>query len=115
MNPAKCNEKYYINFLVATQQSYSCLEAEKTQGRTNKAFAHDALNRLLLRRQPSSSTLWSEAQPHIDSQRGVLVVDDTVLDKPDANKIELAGKHWSVKHKRVVKGITLVTLLWTEG
>ena len=115
MNPAKCNEKYYINFLVATQQSYSCLEAEKTEGKTNKAFAHDALNRLLLRRQPSSSTLWSEAQPHIDSQRDVLVVDDTVLDKPDANKIELAGKHWSVKHKRVVKGITLVTLLWTEG
>jgi hypothetical protein len=59
--------------------------------------------------------LWSEAQPHIDSQRGVLVVDDTVLDKPYANKIELAGKHWSGKHKRVVKGITLVTLLWTEG
>ena len=115
MNPAKCNEKYYINFLVATQQSYSCLEAEKTQGRTNKAFAHDALNRLLLRRQPSSSPLWSEAQPHIDSQRGVWVVDDTVLDKPYANKIELAGKHWSGKHKRVVKGITLVTLLWTEG
>ena len=105
MNPAKCNEKYYINFLVATQQSYSCLEAEKTQGRTNKAFAHDALNRLLLRRQPSSSPLWSEAQPHIDSQRGVLVVDDTVLDKPYANKIELAAKHWSGKHKRVVKGM----------
>ncbi|MFP6722405.1 MAG: IS701 family transposase, partial [Candidatus Poribacteria bacterium] len=54
--------------------------------------------------------MWSEAQPHIDSQRGVWVVDDTVLDKPYANKIELAGKH-----KRVVKGMTLVTLLWTEG
>ena len=111
MNPAKCSQKYHINFLVATQPSYSCLQAEKTPGRTNKAFAHDALNRLLLRLQPSSSTLWSEAQPHIDSQRGVLVVDDTVLDKPYANKIELAGKHWSGKHKRVVKGNTLVTLL----
>ena len=43
------------------------------------------------------------------------MIDDIILDKPYANKIELAGKHWSGKHKRVVKGITLVTLLWTEG
>ena len=31
------------------------------------------------------------------------------------NKTELAGKYWSGKHKRAVKGIILVTLLWTEG
>ena len=49
MNPAKCNQKHYINFLVATQKSYSYLEAEKTQARADKQpFAHEALNRLLL-------------------------------------------------------------------
>ena len=52
---AKCNENHYIDFLVATQKSYSCLEAEKTLGQVDKAFAHDALNRLLQRLQPSPS------------------------------------------------------------
>ena len=50
---AKCNENHYIDFLVATQKSYSCLEAVKTPEQVDKAFAHDALNRLLQRLQPS--------------------------------------------------------------
>jgi hypothetical protein len=29
--------------------------------------------------------------------------------------MELVGWHWSGKHHRVVKGINLTTLLWTDG
>ena len=43
------------------------------------------------------------------------MVDDTTLDKPYARKIELVTWHWSGKHHRVVQGINLVSLLWTEG
>jgi hypothetical protein len=25
------------------------------------------------------------------------------------------GRHWSEKHKRVVRGINLVTMVWTDG
>jgi len=32
------------------------------------------------------------------------------LDKPYAKKMELVTYHWSGKHKRVVKGIPLLTL-----
>lgn len=46
---------------------------------------------------------------------GILVVDDTTLDKPYARKIGLVTRHWSGKHQRVVRGINLITLLWTEG
>ena len=70
MREAKCNENHYIDFLVATQKSYSCLEAEKTPGQVDKAFAHDALNRLLQRLQSSPSRLWDEVQPHINKHRG---------------------------------------------
>jgi len=49
------------------------------------------------------------------AKRGLLVLDDTTLDKPYANKMELATYNWSGKHQRVVKGIALLTLLWTDG
>jgi len=42
-----------------------------------------------------------------------LVLDDTTLDKPYAQKMDLVTYHWSGKHQRVVKGIALLTLLWT--
>ena len=54
--------------------------------------------------------------PWVDpaTRRG-LVLDDTTLDKPYARKMELVVRHWSDKHRRVVRGINLLTLLWTEG
>ena len=50
---------------------------------------------------------------------GILVVDDTTRDKPSARKIELVTWHGSGQpgalRARVVQGINLVSLLWTEG
>ena len=43
------------------------------------------------------------------------MLDDTTLDKPYAKRMELVSRHWSGKHKRVVWGINLLTLLWTDG
>ena len=56
----------------------------------------------------------------IDKRRGLLVVDDTTLDKPYAqkNKVQkmgLVSRHWSGKHHAVVEGTNLTTLLWTDG
>jgi hypothetical protein len=51
----------------------------------------------------------------IDRTIGYLVVDDTVLDKPYASQIPFVKKQYSGKHHRVVKGIGLVNLLWSEG
>ena len=43
------------------------------------------------------------------------MIDDTTLDKPHGPRIELARWHWSGKHHRVVWGINLISLLWTDG
>ncbi len=45
----------------------------------------------------------------------MLVVDDSTLDQLYSQNMELVGWHWSGKHHRVVKGINLTTLLWTDG
>ena len=77
--------------------------------------AHDAFTRLLHRLEPDAATLWREAAGQVERQRGILVVDDSTLDKPYAKKIDLVQRHWSGKHHAVVEGINLITLLWTEG
>jgi putative transposase len=59
--------------------------------------------------------LWQEAKDFVDTKKGLLILDDTTLDKPYAEKMNLVTYHWSGKHQRVVKGIALLTLLWTDG
>jgi len=115
MNKARCNANDYIDFLIATPQNYSCVEAGKVQPAGPKKPGHDAFTRLLTRLEPSAEVLWQEAQSQVERSKGVLIVDDSTLDKPYAKAIELVGRHWSGKHHQVVQGINLVTLLWTDG
>jgi len=115
MNPPKVNEYDYINFLIGTQQVYSCTEAERVQPDQENGPAHDAVTRLLHRLETSTDRLWQEAKELVDLSKGVLIADDSTLDKWYSRQIELVTRHWSGKHKRVVSGINLLTLLWTDG
>jgi hypothetical protein len=120
MNPAKCDELDYIDFLVASQRNFSCTEASRCQPQIkNKekqnSVAHDAFNRLLLRLPQNTEALWEESKQLINKQAGFLIVDDSTLDKPYSEKIDLVTYHWSGKHHKVVRGINLITLLWSDG
>jgi hypothetical protein len=64
---------------------------------------------------PDNDALWQEAEPMVKKDKGLLVLDDSTLDKPYAQKIPLVYRHGSGKHHDVVKGINLLTLLWTDG
>jgi putative transposase len=77
--------------------------------------SHDSFTRLLLRAPQDTGALWEEAEHMVSKNSGVLVLDDTTLDKPYSKKIALVTNHWSGKHHRVVRGINLITLLWTDG
>lgn len=115
MNPPKVTDEEYINFLIATPRICSGTEAARVAPDGESPPAHDAFTRLLHRLEPDAATLWDEARSQVELQRGILVVDDSTLDKPYAKKIDLVGRHWSGKHHAVVEGINLITLLWTDG
>jgi hypothetical protein len=115
MNPPRVRPEDYIDFLIATPKAASAVEAAAVQPARPGAPAHDAFTRLLQRLEPDPETLWQEAKGQVDLAGGVLVLDDTVLDKPHARRIDLVGRHWSGKHHRVVQGIDLVSLVWTDG
>jgi putative transposase len=115
MNTPKCSEQDYINFLVAAQRVFSATEAARSHPPDAPRVAHDAYTRLLQRLPPDSEALWAEVRSCIDRGTGLLVIDDTTLDKPYASQMALVTRHWSGKQHEVVQGINLISLVWTDG
>lgn len=116
MSEPKCKPEDYIQFLIASPSRFSCAEAERVQPQTTGRPAHDSFRNLLLRLDGSSDELWRELKAHLgDLEGGAVVLDDSTLDKPEGEHIELVSSHFSGKHQKVVRGINLLTLLWTDG
>jgi hypothetical protein len=115
MNPPRVTDRDYIDFLIGSPHVASATEAARCQPANPRAAAHDAFSRLLTRLEPDPETLWEEVQPFVRRPDGILIIDDTVLDKPYARKMALVGTFWSGKHHRLVRGINLVTLAWSDG
>lgn len=115
MNPPKVRDEDYINFIIATPRSVTATEAERVQPESRNAPSHDAFTRLLQRLEPDPETLWEEAKTQVALSDGILVLDDSTLEKPYSKFNALCYRHWSGKQKEVVNGINLITLLWTDG
>ena len=115
MRAAKCRDSDYIDFLIASPGAFTCTEAARVQDPSPQAPAHDSFTRLLHRIEPDPEALWDEARGLVALNGGALVIDDSTLDKPHARGIEMVTRHWSGKHQGVVRGINLITLLWTDG
>lgn len=112
MNQPKVDEVDYIQFLIAAQKAFTCSEASRCR---SELVAHDSFVRLLERQPTDTAALWQEVESLVTKSAGCLVLDDSTLDKPYSRHIELVTRHWSGKHKSVVLGINLLTLLWTDG
>ena len=115
INTSKCTDLDYINFLIAASNIYSCTEAARCYPSSTDSPSHDCFTRLLQKQPSDTEPLWNEVRKFITPKKGFLIVDDTTLDKPYSEKMGFVRYQWSGKHHRIVKGIGLVTLLWTDG
>lgn len=115
MNPARCNDLDYIHFLIASVDVFTCTEAAKCQPSGETSPSHDAFTRLLQRQPPDTDALWTEVNSIVEPEKCFLIADDTLLDKPYAKKMDLVYHQWSGKQHRIVNGINVSTLLWTNG
>ena len=77
-------------------------------------ISHDSVNRFLHRENYQPKDMFDEAAKSLLLVGGTLSVDDSVLDKPYSHSVALVSHFWSGKHHRVVKGINLVTLYYTD-
>jgi hypothetical protein len=98
-----------MGFLMSEPRHPTCCHLGETLD-----ISHDSVNRFLLREHYEASDLYAEALTVVNPLGGTLSVDDTVLDKPYANKMAYVGHFWSGKHHRVVKGINLITLYYVD-
>ena len=97
MSEPKVDPSDYIDFLVASPKDFTATEAARSQSPSPEPPAHDAFTRLLHRLEPDANALWAEAEPQVRKATGVLVIDDSTLDKPYAKSIHLVTRHWSGK------------------
>ena len=125
MNPPKCTEYDYIQLSDMRLRDTTVVQKLKFPSQGNpepdNPPAHDSLNRstpnqttprpMLYRLTPDSEQLWQESEPFVKKEQCILVIDDSTLDKPYARQMELVTRHWSGKHKQVVSGINLITLM----
>ena len=115
INPPKCTDLDYINFLIASSRVFSCTEASKCSYLDSNSPAHDSFTRLLLRQSPDTEALWEEVKNFVTPETGLLIIDDTILDKPYSKHIDLVYRQWSGKHHQIVNGINLETVVWTDN
>ena len=106
---ATCTLPMYIGFLLSEPNVPSgCRLAEVME------ISHDSVNRFLQREAYTPLDLFNESKRGLELKGGTLSVDDSVLDKPYSHQMALVGYFWSGKHHRVVKGINLITLYYTD-
>lgn len=111
MNKPKCSEYLYIQFLLAAQNNYTCTELSQV---APIDMAHDSPTRMLAREKLTPKILWKNVKAHIDLNDGYLIADDTVIDKVRSQLLSLAKWQYSGTHHKVVKGIGLETIIWTN-
>ena len=99
----------YMGFLMSEPTSTTCTQLAEVMG-----ISHDSVNRFLLRESFEPKDLFDEARKLVNVEGGTLSVDDSVLDKPYSQHMDLVSYFWSGKNHRSLKGLNLVTLYYTD-
>lgn len=101
----------YCQYLLVSQINYTLTNfADHCE-----AFSHDAINRHLRNDRVTPRALWEAvAAEVVVTARGYLLFDDTVLDKDSSHRIELVRRQWSGNEKAVIKGIGVVTCVYSH-
>lgn len=107
---SKCNKDLYRSFLQASSVRYSGLALSEV---APYEIAHDSVSRWLKSKKFRPRELWDIAKPLVNlKEKGLLIADDSVLDKHRSDKIELVQYQYSGNAHEVIPGIGLVNLLW---
>ncbi|MFN8346649.1 MAG: transposase [Spirosomataceae bacterium] len=81
----------------------------------NNSLSHDDVTDFLNQSEHDSKALWKEVKPfvrQIESDDGVLIVDDSISEKPHTDPNGLVCPHYDHSKDRYINGINFVTLLY---
>lgn len=102
----------YIEFLISTQRNYTSTHfADHTT-----SLSHDSITDFLNNQRLTAESLWEQVRTRInDVAESYLIVDDSVLEKPHAQVIDLVYSHYSGNKHTVIRGIDMVNLVHSNG
>ena len=111
----------YTDYLLS---AFSYTTATGLSAMTGGEVSHDKVTRFLSEKEMDSRTLWRLVKPVVrklekeakeDEEDGVLIVDDTIEEKPYTDESELVCWHYEHSQGRTVKGINLLSTLYQVG
>src|SRR5215210_4882339 len=106
----------YSDYLLS---AFSHTTATGLSAMTGGAVSHDRITRFLGSEEFGSAALWKLVKPMVrqfeSAEDGVLVMDDTIEEKPYTDESELVCWHYDHSKGRSVKGINLLSTLYQVG
>lgn len=102
----------YSDYLIA---SFSQTSATGLSNLLNGEISHDQVTRFLSEEKKTAKDLWLIAKPFVkkmQSETGVLIIDDSIEEKPYTDENEIICWHYSHSKQQNVKGINFVSCLY---
>jgi hypothetical protein len=102
----------YTDYLIS---SFGQITATGLSTLLGGSISHDRISRFLNAPTQTSADLWQLVKPlvrQVQSEDGVLIIDDSVEEKLYSDESELICWHWDHTVNRSVKGINLLTCLY---
>lgn len=102
----------YCSFLQVTSKRYSALTLSEV---SPVGLSHDAVSGWLANTKCLPKDIWETAKNDVLGKSGVIIADETVLNKSRSNKVELVSWQYSGDEHDVIKGIGIVNLLFKDS
>lgn len=103
----------YTDYLIS---SFGPTTATNMSSMLEGEISHDEITRFLSRSTFSSSTLWlsvKSAVRDIEKSDGVLIFDDTIVEKPHTKENDIITWHYDHSKGRSVKGINILNAMYS--
>jgi len=102
----------YSDYLIA---SFSQTSATGLSNLVNGEISHDQVTRFLSQEKKTAKDLWLIAKPFvkkIQSETGVLIIDDSIEEKPYTDENDIICWHYDHSKQQNVKGVNFVSCLY---
>lgn len=104
----------YSDYLLSSPTVVSALVLVKV---LNDSYSHDSVTRMLSQPELSQHLYWKQVKHlirHVESDSGVISVDDSIIHKPHSSENELVSWHFDHSQGISCKGINLVTFTYVH-
>src|SRR5919204_5520235 len=102
----------YSDYLIS---SFGATTATGLSNLLEGDVSHDQITRFLASRERTSADLWHLVKPHVrqvQSESGVLIIDDSIAEKPFSDENDIVCWHYDHAKQTQVKGINFMTALY---